>query len=306
MKWTMTKICSVLLCLVLLGTALASCGSADKNELYADGSAPTEEYYSDAGASMGGSVSNPGAAAGVGTYAPKIVRTAKLSAETKHFDEAVKYLQEKTAELGGYAQSSSVQGSREDAKNSYRRADFVLRIPAEELDGFLSATGGMLNVISQETADQDISSSYYDTQARLEVLETERVLLSDMLAKAEQLENMIQLEQRLYEVIEEIEAQKTQIKLYDSQVSYATVTVTLQEVADLTVVAEDNSFGARFQKAAKEGWQDFADGCQDFAIDFMYALPGVILFVVIAGGAVTAVIVVIKKRKKKKAQQQDL
>ncbi len=304
MKAKGVKICSILLCILLLCTVFCACSKGNDH--------PTEELYVDQSSTVGSSGNNdsgadgtnPGAASG--EYEPKIVRTARVTAETKHFDEAVAYVQTKTAELGGYAETSSVQGSREQVKNSYRQANFVLRIPAEQMDAFLSTAGTMLNVTNLETAERDISGTYYDTQARLEVLETERKLLSDMLAKAEKLEDMILLEERLYEVIEEIEAQKTQLKLYDSQVSYSTVTLSLQEVADLTVLAEDNSFGARFQKAAKEGWLDFADGCKDFAIDLMYALPGILLFLILAGGATAVVIVTVKRgRRKKKEKQQE-
>ncbi len=294
---------AAVLAMILLCMSLWACGATnDQAE-----SQPAEEnntLYNQSGTIAGGSLSSePGSADGgsdTGAYSTKIIRTADLRAETKTFDAATSWLLARVAELDGYVESSSVQGRQEQSKNQYRTATYQLRIPAGRLDEFLSGVGESLNVIYLQTADKDISQTYYDAQSRLAVLQTEKELLSDMLAKAESLQDMILLEQRLYEVIEEIESRQTQLQVYDKQVAYSTVTLALYEVADLTVVAEDPGFGARFAQAAQAGWQDFAEGCKELAIDVVYALPGILLFLVFAGGGAAVILVIVKKHRKKK------
>ena len=59
-----------------------------------------------------------------------------------------------------------------------------MRIPADKLDAFLTETGELLNVTSSNSNAEDISGKYYDIQARISVLETERQLVEKMLSEA--------------------------------------------------------------------------------------------------------------------------
>lgn len=181
----------------------------------------------------------------------------------------------------------------------------TLRIPAEKLDEFLAKTGTLVNVVSSSTSADDVSGQYYDIEARLSVLETERAVLEKMLAASTGVNEMISVEKRLYDVIYEIESYKTQLKVYDSKIAYATVHITLREVANLTVVADDPTFGARFSQAVSESWQNFVTFCKDFVIWLVYALPTLILLCVMGVLSAVAVVWIRKKRAKKKEEKKE-
>ena len=304
------KLLGLLLCALLTIGMLASCNAKD-----ASNSLAAEDTVMTAGSSMPG---DPGDGADkeigettfdqssttTGVYEVKIIRTATLTAQTKEFDSAMTELEDSVASLGGYMESTNIRGLNYAVEqgSSNRTANLSIRIPAERLDEFLSTTGDRLNVIASSTTATDISNEYYDIEARLSVLETERKVLEDMLAKSTTVDNMIKVESRLYDVIYEIESYKTRLKVYDSKVAYATVTMTLSEVADLTVVPEGNGFGARFKKAVADSWQSFVEFCKDAVIWLVYALPALIVlgvfFVVIPLIVLIAVRKKIKKKKK--------
>lgn len=305
------RLFALILCGILTVGFLASCNAKDGAS---NGLAVEDAMTSTSGTTMPGDAGEGApreelgevaadSSGTAGIYEVKIVRTATLTAQTKEFDTAMGELEDAVVSLGGYLESTDIRGQSYASSqgSGNRTATLTIRIPAERLDEFLQTTGDRLNVIASSTTATDVSNEYYDIEARLGVLETERKVLEDMLAKSTNVSNMIQVESRLYDVIYEIESYKTRLKVYDSKVAYSTVTLTLSEVADLTVVPEGNGFGARFKKAVADSWQGFVTFCKDAVIWLVYALPALIVagvcFVVIP---LIVLLVVRKKIKKKK------
>ena len=125
-----------------------------------------------------------------------------------------------------------------------------IRIPAENLDAFLAQLGDTINIVDNQSTVDDVSSKYYDIVSRLETLEAERTALTNMYASADTVEYMLQIQKRLYDVIEEIESYKTTLKYYDNQVAYSTVNLLIEEVIEYTEkVPEPATFGERISRA---------------------------------------------------------
>ncbi|MBE6547168.1 MAG: DUF4349 domain-containing protein [Ruminococcaceae bacterium] len=274
------------------------------------GASPDATDKSEIGEAMGGA-SEDGADAEYTTqeskeYEVKIIRTANVSAETKSFDSAVTEIESEVEALGGYMESSEITGRNYASQNNShatRSAKFSIRVPAEDLDAFLGKAGELLNVTSSATTATDVSNDYYDIEARLNVLRTEREVLEKMLAESTNISNMITVEQRLYDVIYEIESYETMLRVYDSKVAYSTVTLELWEVSDLTLVVEENTFGARFKKAIGESWRNFVDFCKDAVIWFVYALPALVILGVIATVVSVVTVWIVRKRRKGKDKE---
>ncbi len=275
------------------------------------GASPDATNKSEIGEAMGGAADEGEGADDTTQTSPeyevKIIRTAKISAETKNFEGAVTEIEKEVEALGGYVESSEITGRNYASQNNNhatRSAKFSIRVPAEKLDAFLGKAGELLNVTSSATTATDISNEYYDIEARLNVLRTERQVLEEMLAESTNINNMITVEQRLYDVIYEIESYETMLRVYDSKVAYSTVTLELWEVTDLTVVLEENTFGARFKKALSESWRNFVDFCKDAVIWLVYALPALLVLGVIATGISFVVVFAVRKRNKRKQEQE--
>lgn len=83
-----------------------------------------------------------------GQSSRKLIRTFNLDAETTDFDNLVTQLQQETQNLGGYVESSYVNGNSYYTENS-RYASLTLRIPKDKTDDFLGTVGEMANVTSR-------------------------------------------------------------------------------------------------------------------------------------------------------------
>ncbi len=243
----------------------------------------------------------------VGDYERKIIRTVKMTCETKAYDDAVSVIMTALSTHGGYVEASSSTGTGyDDVKGSERRATYTFRVPAENLDAFLEAlrVDEGIRILSQDATSSEITATYYDTVSRLETLEAEKTSLTAMLegfTDYSDISNMLKVQERLYDVIEEIEALQTKLNLYDGQVAMSTVHLTLHEVITYTeVVKPEPTFGERIGEAFKDSWADFGEGCQDFAVWFVEAFPTLLVLAVIGGGIATVIIILNRKAEKRR------
>jgi hypothetical protein len=314
----------------VLGISLAGCGAAAPQRTESSPAAPAaapaapmEDYLNmetggfamdesmaeyDTDAAMpespvtGGEIAGPQA----GTFldSRKVIRNASLDLQTLEFDRAVASVEAITAAFGGYMESSYISGrdinySSSVEYGSARHASFTVRIPSNSLDAFLySFSGSEFNVIGKNTSANDITDSYFDSQARLDSLKLQEQRLLGMLDGATELEYMIQLEQELMRVRYEIESLTSQLNRMDSYISHSTVNINLNEVVRYAQVeALPATFGERISQAFTNSWRAFGDFCQGAAVAFVGALPFLLLLAVIAAIVLLVVKAAAKKRK---------
>jgi hypothetical protein len=252
----------------------------------------------------GGGIAGPQAETFLDTR--KVIRNASLELQTLEFDKAVTSIDAITAGFGGYMESSYVSGR--DINSSYgygtRNASFTVRVPSETLDAFLNSFGGgEFNVIGKSTSANDITDSYFDSQARLDSLKLQEQRLLGMLDGATELEYMIQLEQELMRVRYEIESLTSQLNRMDSFVSHSTVNINLYEVVKYEEIDDvPVTFGERISLAFTNSWKAFGDFCQSFAVAFVSAIPFLLLLAVIAVAVILIVKAVAKNRKPRTKQ----
>ena len=306
------RILAVTLALLLLASSLVSCAAKaemDINHAFAQDSMYTENVRVESTTAAMSKPSAAGSALGAtvddvempntSEFASKIIKTVTMNTETKEYDRALAELDRLITENGGFVESSSANGQSLDYNGVYRRsAKYTIRIPAEKLNDFLSASQQLLNVTYSHSTSENITAEYYDIQSRLEVLRTERDALNAMLEKATDVDSMLSIRDRLYNVIEEIESYETRLRVYDSLVSYSTVHMTVDEVVEYTKVqVEEPTWGERLVEAFKESWENFADGFQDFTVGFLYAIPTLLVLGAIATGVILILRAIIRRRR---------
>lgn len=266
-----------------------------------NGSYPTGDSAMDESASSGGVVGD------ATQMSEKIIRNVSVDAQTKDYDKAIADIRAALASLGGFEESFRSTGKSYYHNGVYSRSAYmVLRLPAEQLDAFLGQVGNTVNVLSQSANAQNVTSEYYDIKARLGVLESEREAYEEMLEQAKDVDSLLMIKDRLFNVIEEIEAYETRIRVLDSKVAYSTVTLSLSEVVEYTpVITEEPTFGERVGEAFTESWEDFAEGCRDFAVWFVYALPTILVLAVINVTAIVIIVTSVRRAKKRAAKRKE-
>ena len=286
------------LILVLAVGLLSGCGSksaASMTEETAVAEAPAESYSMDAAADYGtGNGSMMPAAEGSGetssaVQGSKRIYTATLQLETTSFDEAVSSLTELVDGSGGWVSSSSVSNH----SSSYRYADLTVRVPVEKYRDFLTQAGELCHLLYTQEYVDDVTEAYYDTAGRLETQQIKLERLQNLLAQAEKMEDIITIESAISETEQMIDSLSGTLQHYDSQVDYATVNISLQEVGKLSNVEEPTAtLGGRLAAAFTSGCRSFLTAAEDLLVALVY---GWVWLVILAA----AVIVVVRRLKKR-------
>lgn len=197
----------------------------------------------------------------------KMVYTAGVEAETQDFDACAAALEKLVEELGGYLEYASM-GSYGDG---HRSASYTARVPSPRFSDFLESVGELSHVTSQDRNTDNISERYYDTESRLATQRTKMERLQALLAKAENMEDIIDLENAISETELQIEQLTGSLRHYDSLVDYATVELRIREVLHLTTVEEaPPTFASRLGNAFTGGLRSFGDFLQGLAVFLAY------------------------------------
>lgn len=226
----------------------------------------------------------------------KLIRTVRMEMETLEFDALVETILARAEAQGGYVESSQINGNRYYYDSS-RYANITIRVPENKLDIFLAQLGEEATVTYKSEQAEDITLQYVDTQSRIKTLKIEQEKLFELLEKANTLDAIIMLENRLSEVRYQLENYEARLRVYDNQVSYSTVHLSINEVKRISAVQEE-TFGEKL----KNGFMDSLYDIQDGFLRFVIWLVSNCLYLVF-WGAVFVVLLVVARRKLAKRRQ---
>ena len=325
----MKKLASLLLALALL-FSLAGCGAGaakgdagassqvySTNSFYYDG--PAEPIEAPAAAAEETALGGFAAAAHAGTDesdavrpdAPsagdiavdKIIYSAGATIETTDFDDTLLKLEALIAQYGGFIESSSISGNNYYRSShgyaSSRSAEYRIRIPSRDFGTVMNALPTLGNVPYSNTYSENITSQYYDVQARLDACRTQEQSLLDMMAKADKVSDMLEIQDQLSEVRYRIESLQSTLTNWDRQVSYSTITLSVQEVQEYTPESK-TPFGEQLRLALVRGFKGVGEFFREMLLWLLEALPALVL---LAAFVVLVVLLVRRIRRRAKARR---
>ena len=228
----------------------------------------------------------------------KIIRTVNLDIETTKFNDGLTGLTKAVTDAGGYIESSEQYGSSIDS-DSRRSATMTVRIPQEKLDDFVNAANEIGNITYKNESTEDVTLQYADIEDHIKTLNIEQERLWALLEKAESIDTIIALEQRLSNIRYELESYQTQLKRYDNKVTYSTVRIDLTEVKIYTPAAKQG-LGSRIVSGLKEKTMNVLDFLQDFIVEVVINIPVYILLAAFAFIIYVIVKLIDKQAKKHK------
>ncbi len=213
----------------------------------------------------------------------KLITTVNMETETEHYDDLMLWLNGRIREYGGYVEYSENYGNQ----SSRRSAAITIRIPATGLDIFLTGLSQESNVTYQSRSVKDVTLNYVDVQSHKEALLVEQERLMALLEKAESLEDLLTIEERLTQVRYELESYESQLRTYDNQIDYSTIHLSIREVKVLTA-PKPEGFWERVTAGFQDDLKDVTDGFVEFAITFLSNIPTLLVW-----GAILLIFVLI-------------
>lgn len=296
----MQKLLALLMALVLTAGLFAGCGaSSEAMDSMSNGAGMSPESPAEGGYEMDMDASLSESTTTAQPELPedrKFITTVYMDAETEELDVMLASLNAKIAQLNGYIESQEIYNGSAYASRRYRRANLTIRIPAENLNQFTEQVEAEANVVNSTTSLDDVTLSYVAIESRISALETEQARLLELLAMAENMEDLLMIESRLTEVTAELEQVNSQLRVMANKVNYSTVNLNLEEVKEYTEVVEPETFGERVASGFTDNLKDLWDGIVEFVIFILTGLPYIVLIAAIA----VVVIVLIKRARRKK------
>ncbi|MBI4743550.1 MAG: DUF4349 domain-containing protein [Actinobacteria bacterium] len=192
----------------------------------------------------------------------KIVKTADvtLKVEKGTLKDQIKSIMNIAERFGGYTASSSITSNRETeppviVSEQPISGVITIRVPAKRFNQAISEIGQLGAVISQSTGSSDVTSEYVDLEAQLKQAESVEKAMLELLNKAQTVEQILAVRDKLTAIQTQIEQLKGRLKLMKDQADFSTITVNLYEPEGLKISERDWGF----VKALKEAIYRFVD-----------------------------------------------
>lgn len=207
----------------------------------------------------------------------KLITTVNLQAETKEYDTFMSWLESHVAGTGGYIESSDMYAYNERE----RSCDLTLRIPADKLNGFLQEMGETCNILQRSVTEEDVTLNYVDAESYRDALLVEQERLMELLEEADNLTDIMSIEDRLTTVRYQLQNYESTLRVYDNQINYSTVHLSVREVVELTE-PEPESWGSRAVQGMKDNARSIGRFLQELGLFLVTHIPTLLLLGVIA------------------------
>lgn len=235
----------------------------------------------------------------------KLIRTVELNLETENYDSLIEGLEQQINELGGYIEyKDAYHGNYNSKKNGYRNrhANITARIPANKLDEFTGKVAEIGNITYESESVEDVTLQYVDLSSHKKMLVAEQTRLMELLENANSMEDIITIESRLSEVRYQIESMESQLRTFDNQVDYSTVHINVEEVERYTPQPEKTTW-ERIKSGFSENVYRVTNGIKNFAIEFVIAIPVLLVWAVVIVVGVIVIRMVLKKKHKRDVEK---
>lgn len=229
----------------------------------------------------------------------KLIKTVNMEVETKEYDQFMTSLEAQIDTLGGYIESmDAYNGSTYSNYRSNRNAYLRIRIPENQLDSFLDNVTDISNVIRRSDMVEDITLQYVDTQSHRDSLRTEQNRLLELMEQAENIEDIIAIEERLSDIRYQLESMESKLRTMDNQVSYSTVCLDITEVRELTPVSEETTI-ERITNGFVNSLKNIGSDLKETGIWIIIKLP----YLIIWGIVITLAVLIIRKVRRNKVKR---
>jgi len=210
---------------------------------------------------------------------PMIVRTAVLSITVQEFDKTRSRLDEILARHRGHLGGLQISTPSDHG----RVFNGVLRVPVGQMDKALIDLKSLGRVDSESQNGEEVTAQYVDLQARLtNARNTERRLTDVLEQRTGKLSDVLEVENEIARVRGEIERMEGERKSMATQVSFATLNVTLTEDYKPKLQTVPPTTFRQFRNSAVEGYQTMAGGVIALVNAALYYGPTILLWAALA------------------------
>lgn len=199
----------------------------------------------------------------------QIIKTADMRIKVADYAKAAQDIKALVLQHKGYIASSNERNELYQIE-----AAVTIRVPAAQFEPLLEALRQTAVYVHQlNVSSQDVTEEYVDIQARLKSkLEVEKRYV-ELLKQAKNVTEILEVEEKLRQLREEIEARQGRLNYLKDQVGYSTIQLTYYKPYENYTPAPGPSFLLQAKEAFLGGWQGFVA----FVVGMIYLWPFLII-----------------------------
>ena len=196
--------------------------------------------------------------------AEKIIKTAEMDLRVEEYAKS-------RAAIDSIVRSGHAYIAHEnETRDTYRTGnEMVIRVQNKDFDRLVSSITSIAKEVNFKRVNtEDVTAQFVDIQARLKTKKEIEQRYIQLLAKAQKIGDILEIEEKIRVIREEIEAKEGQLKYLSDQVAYSTINLGFYQTYEYEPVDKPGFFN-RMGTALGSGWQGFLN----FIVGFFYAWP---------------------------------
>ena len=205
----------------------------------------------------------------------KVYYIVNLDVESEDINKSINYFTNEATRLNGYISSSNI--------NENESGTITFRIPTEKLNDFLTIISNSEDstVNNKQITSTDVTTSYNEIDARLEILYASRKSYLNLLENTNSLSDIIMIKTRIEEIDSEILRLEKEKGSYDNLIEYSTI--------NMNIYSKGNGFFSNYLS---------------YLLGFITVIGVLILYLLPVAIITVIIVIVVKKTKKTKEKQE--
>lgn len=164
----------------------------------------------------------------------KILSTHKFKAESVSFNEDLNSIINFTHEVGGYVSSNTIHNEKAEGRH-LMKSEITLRIPKDKVNELIDKIDETVVIVAETLTSVDVTDKYYDIESRIKNLESREERLRELYNNSNNVEEIIKIDDKLFEVTEEKEKMiQEQMKMKD-KIAFSRIDLELNEVSKFSI-----------------------------------------------------------------------
>ncbi len=220
----------------------------------------------------------------------KLIKNGDISFEVKNIKNTKTFLQKVISKHKGYISSEKIEDYRINPTEI-----LTVRVPNSNFDNIINNIGLQIGEFDSKRIDiEDVTADFVDIEARLKNKKQLEGKYQELLAKANNMTDILKIEKEISLIREDIESTEGRLRYLNNQVGYSTLIITY------------------YEKRATAGFHfggKMADALSNGGIGFLWFLIGMMQLwpMWLIGGLICYVIYkIVKHRKNQKLQQKSI
>ena len=199
----------------------------------------------------------------------KLIKEAYLHFETDDLEKTYTSINKIVSKYQGY-----IQNDRSNKGYNQISRQVNIRIPSKSFQAAIHDISSIVKHFdTKQVSSRDVSEEFVDLNARLKAKKTLEERYLELLKKANNVKEILEIERELSSIREEIEAKEGRLKYLQNQVSLSSINLEFYTLTTETKVAK--SYGSKMWNAIVSGF----DGLSAFFLGILYIWPLILILV---------------------------